>query len=122
MLDPRVLPTPQRLLVRGVSWLGDSVMTTPALQRLRERFSETHIAILTPEKLAELWANHPCINSVITFAAGENPWSIGRRLRAQNFDTVLVLPNSPRSAIEVWLARIPERIGYARPLRYWFLT
>jgi len=43
-------------------------------------------------------------------------------LRAQKFDVGLVLPNSPRSALELWLARIPRRIGYARPWRNWFLT
>jgi heptosyltransferase-2 len=114
--------SPKRLLVRGVNWLGDAVMTTPALQRLRERFPQSHIAILTPEKLGELWVHHPSVDSVITFAAGENPWSVSRRLRAQKFDTALVFPNSPRSALEVRLARIPQRIGYARPWRNWFLT
>jgi lipopolysaccharide heptosyltransferase II len=38
------------------------------------------------------------------------------------FDLALVLPNSPRSAIEAWLAGIPQRIGYARPWRNFFLT
>jgi heptosyltransferase-2 len=33
-----------------------------------------------------------------------------------------VLPNSPRSAIEVFLAGIPQRIGGARPWRNFFLT
>jgi heptosyltransferase-2 len=43
-------------------------------------------------------------------------------LRTGKFDTALVLPNSPRSAIEVFLAGIPKRIGYARPWRNFFLT
>ena len=38
------------------------------------------------------------------------------------FDLALVLPNSPRSALEIWLAGIPQRIGYARPWRNFFLT
>ncbi len=97
-------------------------MTTPALQRLRERAPEARITLLTPEKLADLWQQHPSINAVITFASGENPWSIARRLRPQHFDTALILPNSPRSALEVWLAGIPRRIGYALPWRNWFLT
>ena len=112
----------QRILVRGVNWLGDAVMTTPALLRLREARPEAHITLLTPAKLADLWQNHPAIDAVQTFAAEESPWSIGRRLRAEKFDIGLVLPNSPRSALELWFARIPERIGYARPWRNWFLT
>ncbi len=122
LLDPR-LPSPsQRLLVRGVNWLGDAVMTTPALQRLREAFPQAHITLLTPEKLADLWRHHPSVDATLTFATDEGPWSVARRLRAHQFQTALVLPNSPRSALEVWLARIPQRIGYARPWRNWLLT
>lgn len=113
---------PRRVLVRGVNWLGDAVMTTPALLRLRERFPEAHIALLTPAKLAELWQQHPALDEVITFAPGESPLAVARRLRAGDFDTALVLPNSPRAALEVWLARIPQRIGYARPWRSGLLT
>ena len=49
-------------------------------------------------------------------------FSVGKKLRAGKFDLALVLPNSPRSALEVWLAGIPQRIGYARPWRNCFLT
>lgn len=115
-------PLASRILVRGVNWLGDAVMTTPALQRLRERFPNANITLLTHEKLAALWQNHPSLDRVLTFAAGESPWSIGRRLRAEGFQTALVLPNSPRSALEAWLARIPRRVGYSRAWRNWFLT
>jgi heptosyltransferase II len=111
-----------RILIRGVNWLGDAVMTTPALQRLREALPDAHITLLSHQKLADLWRGHPSLNSVLTFAPSESFWSIARRLREQKFDTALVLPNSPRSALEVWLARIPRRIGYARPWRSWFLT
>ena len=113
---------PQRILVRSVNWLGDAVMTTPALQRLREARPDAHITLLAPAKLADIWQNHPAINALQTFTNEDGPVSIGRRLRAENFDVGLVLPNSPRSALELWLARIPERIGYARPWRNWFLT
>jgi heptosyltransferase-2 len=113
---------PRRILVRGANWLGDAVMTTPALVRLREKFPDAHIALLTPEKLRELWLNHPAVNETISFATGENIFSTSKKLRAGKFDLALVLPNSPRSAMEVYLAGIPQRIGYARPLRNFFLT
>ena len=116
-------PAPSgRILVRGVNWLGDAVMTTPALLRLREALPGVHITLLTPAKLKDLWHNHPALNAIETFAEGESARSIGRRLRAGKFDTGLVLPNSPRSALELWLARIPRRIGYAGAWRNWFLT
>ena len=43
---------PARILVRGVNWLGDAVMTTPALVRLRQRFPDAGITLLCHEKLA----------------------------------------------------------------------
>jgi heptosyltransferase-2 len=119
---PSSILHPHRILVRGVNWLGDAVMTTPALARLRERFPEAHITLLTPEKLRDLWAHHPAVDDVIGFGSHEGLFSVSRNLRAGGFDLALVLPNSPRSALEVWLARIPQRVGYARPWRNWFLT
>ena len=156
-----------RIFVRGTNWLGDAIMTTPALLRLREKFPDAHVALLTPEKLGDLWTGHPAINETITFAPGESVFSVGRKLRQRarkgprieplnlplasrlasddsrppavpssfpspilmgegkeeaKFDLALVFPNSPRSAIETWLADIPRRIGYARPWRNFFLT
>jgi heptosyltransferase-2 len=62
------------------------------------------------------------VDEIITLDAGEGPLSVGWRLRKNEFDVALVLPNSPRSALEVWLARIPQRIGYARRWRNFLLT
>lgn len=139
---------PRRILVRGVNWVGDAVMTTPALLRLREHFPDALIALLTPEKLRGLWLNHPAIDEIIGFKQAESamqvakkiqvrmwpdtegsasktakqPGETGRSPRDGTFDLALVLPNSPRSALEMWLARIPVRVGYARPWRNLFLT
>ena len=119
---PAATPHRRRILVRGVNWLGDAVMTTPALQRLREALPEAHITLLAHQKLADLWQGHPSLDAVITFSIEESPWTVAGRLHAKSFDAALVLPNSPRSALEVWLARIPQRIGYARRWRNWLLT
>ncbi len=113
---------PRRILVRGTNWLGDAVMTTPALLRLREKFPEAHITLLVPEKLRDLWLHHPAANGTLSFAPDESVFSIGKKLRSGKFDLALVLPNSPHSALEVWLAGIPQRIGHARSWRNFFLT
>ena len=119
---PSPILHPRRLLVRGVNWLGDAVMTTPALLRLREAMPDTHITLLTPEKLKDLWRGHPAVDEALAVPADTKLWTLGALLRARRFDVALVLPNSPRSALEIWLARIPRRIGYARPWRNWLLT
>lgn len=138
---------PRRILVRGVNWLGDAVMTTPALLRLREHFPDALIALVTPEKLRGLWLNHPAVDEIIGFKSDEGPWQVAKNIRVfmwpdtasrhkagtssaagltsshrRGFDLAVVLPNSPRSALETWLARIPQRVGYARSWRNLFLT
>jgi len=54
----------ERLLVRGVNWLGDAVMTTPALLRLREARPRAHVTLLTHVSLEELWTRHPAVDAV----------------------------------------------------------
>lgn len=112
----------ENIVVRGVNWLGDAVMTTPALLRLREAKPAARITIITPEKLAGLWKHHPAVDDVIAITPEETAWQVGRRLRWGNFTHGIVFPNSPRSAIELWLGRVPKRIGYRRPWRNIFLT
>ncbi len=112
----------ERILVRGVNWLGDAIMTTPALLRLREAKPEARIVLLTPTKLADLWQHHPAVDQTISVSPRETIWQVAKRLRTERFQTALILPNSVRAALEMWLADIPQRIGYARPWRNWLLT
>jgi heptosyltransferase-2 len=112
----------EKILVRGVNWLGDAVMSTPALQRLRAARPAAEIVLLTPAKLEGLWTGHPAINRALTFAPGDSVLRVARRLRPETFSTALIFPNSPRSALAVFLAGIPRRIGHARPWRRWLLT
>jgi heptosyltransferase II len=115
-------PPGSRILVRSVNWLGDAVMSTPALLRLREACPDAFIALLTPLKLADLWQNHPAADAVLTFAQEETAFAVARRLRSEGFQVALVLPNSFRSALEARLARVPNRIGYSGQWRDWLLT
>jgi len=112
----------ERILIRGVNWLGDAVMTTPAIQRLREACPDSHISLLTHEKLRDLWEAHPHIDRVETFASGEGVGSIARRLKSGNHDLGVTFPNSPRTALELWRADIPLRVGYRASWRRWLLT
>ena len=116
------MPGVEKILVRGVNWLGDAVMTTPALQRLREAKPDARITLLTHEKLADLWRNHPSLDATMSFSAAENVFSVAGKLRRELFDTALIFPNSPRSALEAFFARIPGRVGYARNWRRLLLT
>ena len=97
-------------------------MSTPALLRLREAHPDSRISLLTPAKLDGLWERHSAIDTFLTFEPGEGAWSVARRLRLEMFDLAVVLPNSFRAALEVWLAGIPDRVGYRGQLRGKLLT
>ncbi|HXJ60289.1 MAG TPA: lipopolysaccharide heptosyltransferase II [Verrucomicrobiae bacterium] len=113
---------PRRILVRSVNWLGDAVMSTPALLRLRQAYPDAHLTLLTPSKLSDLWKAHPALDALLEFDRRESVFAVAARLRVGGYDTALILPNSPRSALEAWLARIPRRVGAARPWRDLLLT
>jgi len=118
----RLAPAPHRILIRGVNWLGDAVMTTPAIQRLREAYPEAEITLLTHQKLKDIWIAHPHVDEVETFADGEGSGSIARRMKGKGFDLGVALPNSPRTALELWRAGIPRRVGYQAAWRNWMLS
>lgn len=111
-----------RILIREVNWLGDAVMTTPALQRLREALPQAHFSLLTHQKLAPLWEEQKLIDEVLTFRPGDGLLGVARRLRRGRYALGLALPNSHRSALELWMAGIPSRVGLAAPLRSWLFT
>jgi heptosyltransferase-2 len=117
-----VIPEPQTIAVRGVNWLGDAVMSTPALVRLREHFRSARIILVTPAKIAQLWTGHRAIDEIISFGPEDSFTSISARLRIEQVDLGVILPNSFRSAAEMFWARIPRRIGYAGQLRSLLLS
>lgn len=107
-----------RILIRATNWIGDSVMTMPAVQRLREVAPGAHIAMLCPGKLIDLWRHNPYLNEIIPFGHKLDLDDIRRR----NFDTAIIFPNSFRSAWECKRANIPRRIGFAGYWRRFLLT
>ncbi len=132
--DPRILLTrekrgiylpnkqklqPLSILVRSSNWLGDAVMSVPTVQALKQGRADAQITVLVSEKIADLWKAVPEVDEVLTLDS--NLWSTARKLR-KRFDVAVLLPNSMRSALEVFLADIPRRIGYPGHHRRWLLN
>jgi len=113
-----------RILVKGVNWLGDAVMTLPALKALRERFPSARISVLTRDNLADLYRGVPYVDETIS----EGSRSIGammrltKRIKDGKFDTAIIFPASFRSALMIFLGGVPERIGFAKEGRSPLLT
>lgn len=112
---------PFRILVRSSNWLGDAVMTVPAVRRIKRGRPDVHLAVLTPAKLADFWKSLAKADEVVSVEPGELVFRVARKIRGQ-FDVAILMPNSPRSGLEVWLAGIPRRVGYHRPWRDFLLN
>jgi heptosyltransferase-2 len=103
-------------------------MSLPALRALRERFPRAHIAVQARPWVADLYAREGFLDRLIPYVSARGAadwsgkWRAARALRAEHFDCALLLPNSFDSALIVWLAGIPRRIGYDRDGRGQLLT
>jgi heptosyltransferase-2 len=105
------------ILIRATNWVGDAVMSLPALRAIRERFPKARITILAKPSVADL-----CLADEVILYQGTSYWRIARELRARNFDCAILLQNAFEAAWIAWLARIPTRIGYNRDGRGFLLT
>ncbi len=117
-----------RILVRGVNWVGDTILSYPTVQQLKTLFPNSHLAILIPKYLVDLWKTFPYVDEIIPFQKKGGIGSIWedlnlcQSLTERNFDMAIILPRSFRSAFHIYLARIPIRIGYRDEGRSIFLT
>jgi heptosyltransferase-2 len=113
-----------KILVRATNWVGDAVMSIPALRALHEKFPDAEISILAKPWVADLYGREPFCHRVIPYTPTDLPskWRQGRALRSESFDVAILLQNAFEAAAVAFAARIPERIGYARDGRSALLT
>lgn len=113
-----------RILVRATNWLGDAVMSLPALRALRQRFPQAEIAILAKPWVADLYKREPFCDRMIPYTARTvaEKWAAGRALAREHFDCAILLQNAFEAAAVAFVAGIPERTGYARDGRSPLLT
>ena len=110
--------------MRATNWLGDAVMSLPAIQAIRQVFPHAHLAVVARPWVADLYARESAIDEVIAYQGRGlgDARNFGRSLRARRFDCAILLQNAFEAAWMVWMAAIPERIGYDRDGRGFLLT
>ena len=118
----------QRLLVRATNWLGDAVMSIPALREIRRVHPGWHITVLASPWVAGLYAGEAFCDEVALYhKRAQHRGLLGRerlarRLRERAFQRAILLQNAFDAAWLAWRAGIPERIGYDRDGRGLLLT
>ncbi|MES1262521.1 MAG: glycosyltransferase family 9 protein, partial [Acidobacteriota bacterium] len=117
-----------KILVRATNWIGDAVMSLPALRAIRARFPEAEITVLARPWVAALYEGEGAPDHVVPLAGEPGmrdlsaKWSADRVLRKEHFDLAVLFPNSFESAAVAYAAGARRRIGYARDGRSFLLT
>lgn len=118
----------RRILIRGVNWVGDAVMTTPAIAGIRQTFPRAKISLLVKPWVAGVFAGNPHVDEILLFNR-DGPHSglsglfrLAQELRRARFDLAILLQNAFEAALLAFLARIPHRIGYSTQGRGLLLT
>ncbi|MFO7871978.1 MAG: lipopolysaccharide heptosyltransferase II [Kiritimatiellia bacterium] len=102
----------EKVVICVPNWLGDSIMSMPAVQRYRILYPENRITVLVKEALAGLWRMQSAADDVISFQPSlTGTFSAAGRIRAGGFDQAYVFPNSFRSALMPFAAGVPRRTG-----------
>src|SRR5436309_1387038 len=113
---------PFRILIRSSSWLGDAVMSVPAVRAIKGGRPDVHLTIAAPDKIAPMWKLIPEVDAIIPLSKG-SLLPVVRLLRQQMpFDVAILFPNSLRVALESWLSGIPRRVGYRSHWRSWLVN
>lgn len=118
----------ERILIVAPSWVGDAILSEPLLAVLREPLEEPIVDVLAPPWCAPVYERMRGVRNIIENPVGHRELRLGdrralaRTLRGHGYTRALVLPNSFKSALIPWLARIPRRIGYVGEARGMLLT
>ncbi|MGH9939538.1 MAG: lipopolysaccharide heptosyltransferase II, partial [Blastocatellia bacterium] len=115
-----------RIIVRGANWIGDAVMTTPALERLRASFPQSHIALLATPLTAGLFESSPFVDEVVEYRRKEDGTraflETMKLMRARRYDLAVLFQNAFEAALLAWLGGAPVRIGFTEQGRGLLLT
>ncbi len=114
---------PRKILIRATNWIGDAIMTTPAVRTISQNFPRAEISILVHPWVADVFTASPYIDRIIPYQKRtvhkglSGIRRLSQELRRQNFDLAILLQNAFEAALIVKLAGIPLRLGYSRDCR-----
>jgi heptosyltransferase-2 len=124
-LPPHVRPQnlqPFRILIRTSNWLGDSVISLPAVRAIKNGRPDAQLSILAPANLAPLWKLVKEVDEILPLPNKSVLAAMRLLRRRPRFGVAVLFPNSLRAALEVWLSGIHQRAGYRGHWRSWLVN
>jgi heptosyltransferase-2 len=122
------MPEPARILIRATNWIGDAVMSLPALRAVRHRYPQAHIAVLARPWVEDLYRGESSVDRVIPYAHRPGvhdfgaKWNTTRLLAREKFDLAILFQNAFEAALIAKLSGISKIVGYNRDGRGPLLT
>jgi heptosyltransferase-2 len=114
----------KRVVVRGTNWVGDSLMTIPALRALRRVLPEAHITLVVRPGTRGIFSEADYIDEILVYDR-KNAFSVFAQLgewKRRKFDLAVLFQNAFEAALIPFLAGVPLRLGYATESRQALLT
>jgi len=121
-------PSAPAILIIGPSWVGDMVMAQSLFVLLKQRQPSSRIHVLAPGWTLPLLERMPEVERGIEMPLGHGRLGLaerrrlGQELRSGHYDQSIVLPNSWKSALVPWWAKIPQRTGWRGEFRHGLLN
>ena len=130
MGNREVLTSPhiRKVLIRSANWVGDAVMSLPAIASVRQTLPQAEISILAKPWVAEIFEKNPLVDRVLIYESPgthqgmRGKWRLARQLRKEGFELAILLQNAFEAALISFLAGIPQRAGYDTDARAFLLT
>jgi len=111
---------PYRVLVRSVEDPVEAEISIPAVRAIKRSRPDAEVTLVVPESLFEFWKGIAEVDRVIPFSTQESAGTVAKKIaQAGWFDVGILLPDSRRAALEMFLAGVPCRLGAPRR---WFLN
>ena len=116
------------VLIVAPSWVGDMVMAQSLFKVLKAQDPDCAIDVLAPGWTLALLERMPEVRDAIEMPLGHGQMQLltrrrlGISLRGSGYQQAILLPNSFKSALVPYWARIPKRTGFVGEMRQWLLT
>ncbi|WP_394242627.1 lipopolysaccharide heptosyltransferase II [Vibrio astriarenae] len=117
-----------KILIIGPSWVGDMVMSQSLYITLKQQNPDSLIDVMAPGWCKPILERMPEVHRAIDMPIGHGEFNLkarrklGIELRSEGYDEAYILPNSAKSALIPWFAKIPKRIGWKGEMRYGLLN
>ena len=109
-----------------MNWIGDAVLTLPAIRSVRKAFPHARISLLVKPWVSDIFKESPDIDEIILYDDRFHGFAgkpgLAKILRRSKFDIAVLLQNAFDAALISRLAGVPEIIGYKRDWRGFLLT